>query len=59
MIKIINLHIAVRESCRNIQNEEYCNELTDALDNLGVEVIDGTLNVFNVDLLSKKNNSSH
>lgn len=53
MIKIINLHIAVREFGRDIPQEEYCNELTDALDNLGVEVIDGTLNVFNVDLLTK------
>lgn len=54
MIKILNLHIAVREFGRDIPQEEYSNVLTDTLGLLGVEIVDGTLTVFSVDSLTKK-----
>ena len=54
MIKIVTLQVAVREYGRDIPQEEYSEKLMAAMRDVGVGVIDGTLNVFNVNKLTKQ-----
>lgn len=57
MIKVINLSIAVKEpDGHNYHQAQYQEVIANALvDKLDVGIIDGSLNIFNIDLLLRNN----
>lgn len=57
MIKVINLCIAVKEpDGHNYHQSQYHDVITTALvEKLNVGIIDGTLNIFNIDKLLRNN----